>query len=114
MRLDDDTRDVMRYLIGDKIFLPHYRSIDISKMLDEDNKIDLWLLELAVRYSTRFLLHASGSSTDKMEMEYLEGLYEYCEKRGIEYCSAQMYEEYGFMYRFMNNIINDETFQPTE
>lgn len=30
-------------------------SLDISKFLDEDNTIDMWLLETAVRYSVRFL-----------------------------------------------------------
>jgi hypothetical protein len=114
MKLDDDTRSVMKFLIGDGIFFPHHRSIDISKVLDEDNKLDLWLLEVTVRYVTKFLLHASGSSIKKMRIRYFEGISEYCSLRGIKEKSHQFVEELLFISNFTFSIADDETFQPPE
>ena len=105
MKLDTDTKDVMRTLIEDKIFLPHYRSLDISKFLDEDKKIDLWLLEVAVRYSIRFMSHALQRTT---KFRYIEGLLEYCELRGIDYGDALMSEEFMFFSKFIDSIVEDE------
>jgi hypothetical protein len=115
MKLDNETREVMKHLIEERIFLPHSKSIDISKVVDmEDRKVDLWLLELIVRTATKFLLHASGSSIKKVKIGDLIGLPEYCEERGIEFCSIQMNKEYSFLLNFVDNIVEDESFQSPE
>jgi hypothetical protein len=107
MKLDNDTKNVMRILIEDKFFIPHFRSIDISKFLDVDRKIDLWLLEVAIRFTSKFLQHMRSGST-KFCIPTV-GLYDYCVKRGIEFDSPQMQEEFNFFSDFIDSIIKDET-----
>lgn len=105
MPLDKETKDVMRSLIEDKIFLPRYRSLDISKFLDENKQLDLWLLEVAVRNSIRFMSHALGR---KKQFNYIEGLPEYCNLRGIEYGDKEMTKEFIFFSKFIDSIVEDE------
>ena len=106
MKLDNDTKNVMRILIEEKFFIPRTRSIDISKFLDVDKKIDLWLLEVAVRSTSKFLQHIYAGST-KFCIPTV-GLYDYCTKRGIEFDSPQMQEEFNFFSDFIDKIVEDE------
>ena len=105
MKLDIDTKDVMRTLIEDKVFLPRYRSIDISKFLDENKQLDLWFLEVAVRYSIRFMSHALQRITKFWD---ISGLPEYCKLRGIDYGDMLMSEEFMFFSKFIDSIVEDE------
>jgi len=104
MKLDSDTKTVMKELIEDGFFLPKKMSIDISKFLDENKQLDLWLLEVAVRNSIRFIKHATG----RTEFREINGLLEYCSIREVEFGGRNMYEEFRFFQRFIASIINDE------
>ena len=106
MKLDNDTKNVMRILIEEKFFIPRTRSIDISKFLDVDRKIDLWLLEVAVRSTSKFLQHIYGGSTKFCIPT--TGLLEYCEKRKISFGSPLMQDEFNFFSDFIDKIVEDE------
>jgi len=106
MKLDNDTKNVMRILIEEKFFIPRTRSIDISKFLDVDRKIDLWLLEVAVRSTSKFLQHIYAGST-KFCIPTI-GLLDYCNKREIKFGSPQMQEEFNFFSDFIDKIVEDE------
>lgn len=106
MKLDNDTKNVMRILIEEKFFIPRTRSLDISKFLDVDRKIDLWLLEVAVRSTSKFLQHLYAGST-KFCIPTV-GLYDYCTKREIEFGSPQMQEEFNFFSDFIDKTVEDE------
>jgi hypothetical protein len=104
MKLDKDTKDVMRSLIEDKIFLPHNRCVDVTKVLDEDNKLDLWLLEAAIRNSIRFVRHALGVHS----VLGIAGLNSYYEIRGLMDNYNKRKEETDFIVHFFVAIEEDE------
>lgn len=96
-------------------------SLDISKFLDEDNKLDLWLLELATRLSIKFLDNVCTVSSYPTEeiANWVEnnrpvglgimGLADYYLKRGIAYGSDNALEELEFIMSFIKNIAEDES-----
>jgi hypothetical protein len=107
MKLDNDTRTVMKILIEDKLFIPRTRSLDISKFLDTDRKIDLWLLEVAVRYSIRFLIHMIiRSGKTKIHID-LVGWDNYYLLRGIT-DDTKGEEEFEFIVAYVDSIFKDE------
>lgn len=96
-------------------------SIDISKFLDDENTIDLWLLEVATRYSIRFLddvVSVSSYPTDEISKWAIDnrpvglgvmGIADYYLKRGIAYGSKKALEELEFILSFMKSISEDES-----
>jgi len=107
MKLDDDTRKVMKILIEEGFFIPSDRCIDISKLLDVDKKLDLWLLEVTIRASIKFLQHALAGSNKPVNLG-ISGIMEYCAKRDIIWGTPKATEEYRFIFSFKENIIKDE------
>lgn len=105
MKLDNETKDVMRELIKSRTYLPHTHGLDIAKFLDPvDNKLDLWFLEVAVRNSIRFTRHALGDS----EILSMNGLQEYYKLRGITDDHKKRQEETIFIMNFIASIERDE------
>lgn len=96
-------------------------SLDISKFIDEENTLDLWLLENAIRYSVRFLDDvASRSSYPTEEITKwmhdnrpvglgIMGLADYYLKREVAYGSPKALEELEFILSFMKGIAEDES-----
>lgn len=105
MKLDDDTKHVMKLLIEDGVFNTETRGLDISKFLDEDNKLDLWFFEVAIRYSVKFLRHLKQSDNFILYTDNVAG---YLSKRGLNYTSSKSIEELDFIQNFKNSIILDE------
>lgn len=105
MKLDNDTKAVVRQLILDRVFFPRSHALDISKFLDEtDNKLDLWFLELAVRNSIRFTTHALGRD----KILGMHGVDRYCSQRGISDDYSKRQEETVFIMNFIASIERDE------
>lgn len=107
MKLDSDTKDIMRGLIEDKVFDRRTGGLDIVKFLDENNQLDLWYLEVAIRYSTKFLKHALAGSTKPIILR-TENTTGYLKQRGLNHTSAKSKEELDFIMFFKNTIIHDE------
>jgi ribonucleoside-diphosphate reductase alpha chain len=96
-------------------------SLDISKFLDENNKLDLWLLEVAVRHSIRFLdnvVSVSSYPTEDITKWAMEnrpvglgimGLADYYLQRKIAYGTPKALEELEFMLSFMKSTAEDES-----
>ena len=105
MKLDQDTKEVVSLLIKNEMFYPYKRTLDISKFLDENKQLDLWLLEVAVRYSMKFMNHALGKT---VKFRLITGLPEYCKIREIVYVDFLASDEFQFIYTFIDRIIEDE------
>lgn len=96
-------------------------SLDISKFLDDNKQIDLWLLETAVRLSVKFLddVCSRSSYPTKDITEWMQnnrpvglgimGLADYYLDRGVAYGSAEALEELEFILSFMKGIAEDES-----
>ena len=96
-------------------------SLDISKFLNKDNTIDMWLLEMAIRLGVRFLDNVVSKSSyptediTKWSMENrpvglgIMGLADYYLKREVAYGSPQALEELEFILSFMKSISEDES-----
>jgi len=104
MKLDSDTKEVVKSLIEDGFFNPRTYGIDVSKFLDSDKQLDLWLLEVAIRNSIKFVHHATGSSISPM----IEGLNEYYILRDIVEDWEKVEEETEFILMFFQSIFEDE------
>lgn len=107
MQLDSEIKDVIKYLVESGILRTPRGGIDISKLLD-NKKLDMWLLELVVRYSEKFQSHALHNSSKKRDIYTLEGITEYCSIRDIGFESPQMYKELDFIRNFAAAILEDE------
>lgn len=98
-------------------------SLDISKFLDDDKALDLWLFEVAIRYGVRFLdnvvTHSSYPTKDIQEWVDknrpvgigIMGLADYYMKREVAYGSDQALEELEFIMSFMKGIAEDESIE---
>jgi ribonucleoside-diphosphate reductase alpha chain len=96
-------------------------SLDISKFLDKDNTLDMWLLETAIRHSVIFLddVVSVSSYPTKEITEWslanrpiglgIMGLADYYIKRGIAYGSDKALEELEFILSFMKGVAEDES-----
>ena len=105
MKLDNDTKDIMRSLIITGHFVPRTRSLNISKFLDEDNTIDLWLLEVAVRNLVVFMNHATGWHGQTVIA--ISGKIEYITIRGLLYEHERATSELRFVRSFIDSITKD-------
>lgn len=104
MKLNSETKEVVSVLIKEKMFSPKHRSLDISKFLD-NKQIDLWMLEVAVRFSIRFMSHALGKPTKFL---HISGLITYCDIRGVSLSDFVSSDEFTFIRTFIDRIVEDE------
>lgn len=107
MRLDKYTKDAIRMLIAGGCFISKKGGLNISNFLDDDNQIDLWGLELAIRSSIKFVQHATSGSRKITQIE-IECFDLYCFRRGILGNNDKIEEEKLFIQKFIEAIINDE------
>ena len=96
-------------------------SLDISKFLDEDNTIDLWLLEISVKAAVQFLdnvIDVNSFPTKEIDDTAkrfrplglgIMGLADYYLKRGVVYGSDKALEELGFILSFIKSIAENES-----
>ena len=105
MKLDIDTKEVMKELIANNTFDYHKRSIDISKFLDENKQLDLWFLEVAVSYSIRFMTHALGKPS---RLRNVTGIQEYCDIREVKLADMVSSDEFMFFTTFIDRIAEQE------
>lgn len=108
MKLDTDTKTIIKSLVEDEIYFPREKSIDISKFLDEDLTVDLWLLEMATRNCIRFMKHYLGNSGTSPYLFLRNYEDKYRQMRNIIPGSPKDMEELSFIVRFKDKIASDE------
>ena len=98
-------------------------NFDLTKFLKEDNELDLYMLELAVRLGTRFLdavIDTNSFPTEDIKQWAYDnrplglgimGLADYYLRREIAYGSEESIKELEFILNFIYKIAEDESIQ---